>query len=169
MTRIYLASSWRNDHQPRVLDLLRIAGHEVYDFRHPHLGPGARGVGFSWAHIDPDWLDWTPDQFRDALGDPLARDGFAADQEGMDWADTCVMLAPCGRSAHLEAGYMAGQGKRTIAYLYPGEEPELMYGLLDELVTTDAELLAAIEAPNDHYAPGEARVSLPELNEGGRA
>lgn len=35
MRRIYLASSWRNEHQPRILALLRDAGHEVYDFRHP--------------------------------------------------------------------------------------------------------------------------------------
>ena len=29
--KIYLASSWRNQHQPEVLQALRAAGHEVYE------------------------------------------------------------------------------------------------------------------------------------------
>lgn len=33
--RIYVASSWRNTHQPEVVAKLRELGHEVYDFREP--------------------------------------------------------------------------------------------------------------------------------------
>ncbi len=42
--KLYVASSWRNKEQPVVVEMLRQAGHEVYDFRAPHLGPGKRGV-----------------------------------------------------------------------------------------------------------------------------
>lgn len=35
MTRIYVASSWRNKYQPEVVAALRKAGHKVYDFRNP--------------------------------------------------------------------------------------------------------------------------------------
>lgn len=35
MAKIYVASSWRNQHQPQVVSFLREQGHEVYDFRHP--------------------------------------------------------------------------------------------------------------------------------------
>ena len=51
----------------------------------------------------------------------------------MKEADICVLCLPCGRSAHLEAGWMKGAGKKVIAYI-PQDvkiEPELMYGLLD--------------------------------------
>lgn len=49
MAKIYLASSWRNQRQPDVLDMLTEEGHEVYDFRNPFHG----NSGFSWEDIDP--------------------------------------------------------------------------------------------------------------------
>ena len=33
--KIYVASSWRNGYYPDVVDKLREAGHDVYDFRNP--------------------------------------------------------------------------------------------------------------------------------------
>jgi len=33
--KFYVASNWRNQYQPRVVELLRLMGHEVYDFRNP--------------------------------------------------------------------------------------------------------------------------------------
>lgn len=38
MSKIYLATSWRNDQQPAMLRHLIGAGHEVYDFRNPRQG-----------------------------------------------------------------------------------------------------------------------------------
>ncbi len=63
----------------------------------------------------------------------------------MKAADICVLCLPCGRSAHLEAGWMKGAGKKVIAYIHPGEgiESELMYGILDgiALCIQDLELM----------------------------
>jgi len=50
---IYVASSWRNTHQPSVVAALREAGHDVYDFRNPRPGDH----GFHWSMIDPDWKE----------------------------------------------------------------------------------------------------------------
>lgn len=66
----------------------------------------------------------------------------------MEWADTCVLLMPCGRSAHIEAGYMKGRGKRLIVY-YPttdrnGFEPDLMYLLADHIAIGPDELSLAL-------------------------
>ena len=33
--KIYLASSWKNTDQPDLVEALRNAGHDVYDFRNP--------------------------------------------------------------------------------------------------------------------------------------
>lgn len=33
--RIYVASSWRNNVQPLVVQTLRVAGLDVYDFKNP--------------------------------------------------------------------------------------------------------------------------------------
>lgn len=121
--RIYLASSWRNEMQPVVLDQLRQAGHEVYDFRNP--GPGDQGFG--WRSIDPDWKSWTPEQFKSALQHPIAIAGHKLDHDAMEWCDACVLLLPSGSSAHLEAGWCAGRGKITCVYAPAMREPELMY------------------------------------------
>lgn len=120
---IYVASSWRNQHQPEVVRFLREAGHEVYDFRHP--APG--NDGFAWSAIDPKWQAWTPAEFRYALGSVPARTGFKLDMDALRACEACVLVLPCGRSAHLEAGWAAGAGKRVLVYAPSLPEPELMY------------------------------------------
>ena len=119
--KIYAATSWRNTHHDRIVALLRAAGHRVYDFRHPSVdGPiGAPEEGFSWREIDPNWQKWTPEQYREAMKHPIAQQGYRSDNQAMRWADACVLTLPCGRSAHLEAGWMMGQSKPTAIYLPP--------------------------------------------------
>lgn len=131
-SRIYLASSWRNPDQPKAVTILRALGHEVYDFRNPtHCQ-----TGFSWRECDPEPAQqWSAEKTRGVLQtSPAAARGFNSDFRAMRWADTCVLLLPCGRSAHIEAGWMSGAGKRTIVVLADGQEPELMHLLCDTLV-----------------------------------
>lgn len=142
--KIYVASSWRNDHQPTIVGLLRRAGHEVYDFRNPS-GEGPRGApdeGFAWSDIDPEWQGWSPRRYRTLLDHPVAERGFRADDDALNWADACVLVLPCGRSAHLELGYAIGQEKETIAYMPDGVsmEPELMYKLATDILIGRDEL-----------------------------
>lgn len=126
--RIYVASSWRNLEHPRVVDTLRQCGHEVYDFRNPESG----NTGFAWSEVDPDWLAWSPRLFRDRLEHSVAVAGFDLDFAAMEWADTFVLALPCGRSAHLEAGWAIGAGKPTAILLHEDKfEPELMYRMAD--------------------------------------
>lgn len=145
--KLYVASSWRNPYQQDVVELLRMSGHEVYDFRHP---PGA--TGFGWREIHPDWERWTPEQWREALRHPRAVEGFRSDRDGMAWADACVLVLPSGRSAHLEAGYMAGQGKPVVMLVprnHPDRiEPDLMVELFGNgyFAVDEHELLDAVGA-----------------------
>lgn len=139
--KIYLASSWRNTEQPSVLKLLRKHGHEVYDFRNPFHG----NDGFSWADLDPNWENWSAEEYRDhLLKNPVAAFGFQNDMRAMQWADTCVLLLPCGRSAHLEAGWFCGMGKTCFILTKDGEEPELMALMATSIVTSKEELLEQI-------------------------
>ena len=141
MAKIYVASSWRNQYYPEVVKTLREAGHEVYDFRNPPHG----GNGFRWTDIDENAPNWTFEQYAEGLHHPKAERQFAADLEALKWADTCVLVLPCGRSAHTEAGWMAGKGKRVIVYIPEMVEPELMYKLFDEVVDNLNELCSALE------------------------
>lgn len=134
--RIYVASSWRNPHQPLVVDLLRGDGHEVYDFRNP-----PNSSGFKWSDIGLE-LTCTAGAYRSALlTHPRAAQGFMADFAAMRWADTGLLVLPSGRSAHLELGWMAGAGKFTIILTQDGEEPELMALLADRICISLEEVL----------------------------
>ena len=138
--KIYVASSWRNEYYPGVVKRLREAGHEVYDFRNPPHG----GNCFRWTDVDENAPNWTFEQYAEGLHHPKAERQFAADLEALEWADTCVLVLPCGRSAHTEAGWMAGAGKRVIAYIPEMVEPELMYKLFDAVVGDLEVLVKAI-------------------------
>ena len=140
MAKIYVASSWRNTYYPEVVTRLREAGHEVYDFRNPPHG----GNGFRWTDIDENALNWSFDQYAEGLHHPKAERQFQADLEALGWADTCVLVLPCGRSAHTEAGWLARAGKRVIVYIPKMEEPELMYKLFDGVVGTLDELIGRL-------------------------
>jgi len=169
--RIYLASSWRNPEQPEAVRILREAGHEVYDFRNP-----PEGTGFAWEEVQEEretgaWMRWTHEQYMAALRHPRAEAGYAADMNGMLWADTGVLLLPCGRSAHLEAGWFAGwmaclravrmalpiKGiadvvnarirARELIIVHPsGQEPELMAKMADAILPSVASVVEYLDA-----------------------
>lgn len=126
--KIYVASSWRNTYQSAVVNELRNAGHEVYDFRHPYAERG-----FQWSDVDKNWQNWNFTQYHKGLKHDEAESGFKRDFDAMKWADVCVLVLPCGRSAHMEAGWMKGAGKTTFIYIPEMQEPELMYKLSDEI------------------------------------
>lgn len=135
--KIYVASSWRNPHQSAVVSALRGEGHEVYDFKNPR--PGDKG--FAWSEIDPNWMNWTADQYISALNHPIAQAGFQSDFDAMKWADTFLLVLPCGRSAHLELGWACGQGKQTLLLTQDGQEPELMAKMCDHVCSDIEQVL----------------------------
>jgi len=142
--KIYVASSWRNQKQQGVVEALRSAGHEVYDFKNPR--PGCKG--FHWSEINPDWQNWTPEKYRDALDHPIAEKGFESDYDAMEWADAFVGVQPFGRSASLEMGWAAGKEKMTILLLENGE-PELMVKMLNHIC---CDIFEALELLGDKNA-----------------
>lgn len=138
--KIYVASSWRNEFYPEVVQTLRAAGHDVYDFRNPPQG----GNGFRWSDISPYYDKWTPDEYRDHMNHPLAIAQLKNDLEALQNCNACVLVLPCGRSAHTEAGWMSGAGKKVVVYIPTRQEPELMYGLFDAICTTKDELIETL-------------------------
>lgn len=131
MARIYVASSWRNNIQPAVVRHLRKEGHAVYDFKNP-----AGQTGFAWSKVSPEGQTKSFSDYMTALKSPIAAAGYLSDMRAMEWADTCVLVLPCGRSAHLEAGWFAGRGKRVMILTNDNEEWELM-ALMANLITND--------------------------------
>ena len=128
--KVYIASSWKNALLVRALAVdLRERGHEVYDFTNEeNFIDGIDGFAFSAVEAlgkpreEIDWLEFSQI--------PEAQLSCDTDKAGLDWSEALVLLLPCGRSAHLEAGIAFGQGKPVIIYgdLPPGEF-ECIYNL----------------------------------------
>ena len=140
MSRVYIASSWRNEQQPEVVRIFKQHGHDVYDFRDEKTG----SFVFHWTQVDPCWESWSAEFFSTHLDHELCKQGFCADFGGMAWADVCVLLLPCGRSAHLEAGWFVGQGKQLHIVLDEKPEPELMYRMATGIWTSAGTLAKAL-------------------------
>lgn len=101
--KLYLIGSLRNPAVPSTANLLREAGHEVFDDWYA-AGPEA----------DDMWKAYEQGRghsYTQALSGHAAAHVFEFDKKWLDWADGCVLLLPAGRSGHLEFGYMIGKGK----------------------------------------------------------
>jgi hypothetical protein len=144
--KVYVASSWRNEWFETVLQYLQAHGHQVWNWRQPPTG----GNGFRWQDTGiPEAADYkhgdklSADAWRALLATPVAAAGFASDLAGMNWCDVGVLLHPCGRSSHLEAGWIAGRGKTVHVLAMDDVEPDLMVlalngricGTITELIT----------------------------------
>ena len=141
MCKIYVASSWKNKYQELVVQIARTYGCEVFDFKNP---PGVERV-FSWSDIQSGWELWTTEEYIKALRHPAAQACFESAHEGMVWADIGILVLPCGRSGHLEAGWMKGIGMPVYVFSPEIIEPELMYKLLGEIIPTWRDLCEKLQ------------------------
>ena len=165
---IYVASSWRNRLQQKVVGVLSAHGHQVYDFKRPSK---TADHGFRWEdvflpHSNPVDGDPRPTDLASATGylaaltHPAAVLGFQRDYEAMLAADTFVLVLPCGRSAHLELGWAVGAGKHTAILLEDPCIPELMYMMVDRIATGLDDLLEWLAPSPGMQLPDAYRVPI---------
>lgn len=118
----------------RIANLLKHDGHKVDCFCDPSSG---RYV-FHWTEFvekEEDLKNYNAISFLD---DPRTQRAFIEDKKWIDWAEAVVMLHPCGKSAHLEAGYAKGRGKLLYMWgKWPKGEFDVMYGFADRLFDED--------------------------------
>jgi hypothetical protein len=151
--RIYLAGSWKNAVPILALQkILTADGHEVDCFASTETGR----TSFSWAELTKALGCKTIEEASaklammdaiDLLQFDRVKEAYLEDRRWLNWADTCIMVLPCGNSAHLEAGYAKGAGKDLIIF---GEfrkgDRDVMYGFADAAFreNTLPEMLAAL-------------------------
>jgi hypothetical protein len=112
--RIYVIGSLRNPAIPSIANALREAGHDAVD---------------DWFAAGTD-ADWHWQQYEKQRGRTYAEalDGLAArhvydfDFGQIIQCDAAVLVAPAGKSGHLELGYFLGQGKPGHILLEPDTE-----------------------------------------------
>ena len=142
MSKIYVASSWRNPYQQRTVKALRESGHDVYDFRNP---PNHSGFAWSQVGLEVSGEDRNGEvvavDFLPILNHPIVQAGFNSDFDAMKWATHVLMVLPCGKSAHLELGWATGAGKKTAIALDVQNTPELMYLCADKIIYTGLDVV----------------------------
>lgn len=114
-----------------MAELLRSEGHLADAFCDEE-----NRVSFNWSELfgimDREGVDITELNAKDMMKHWRVQAAFKEDKKYLDWSDAVVMLMPCGRSAHLEAGYAVGCGKKL--YIVGGFEKgefDVMYGFAD--------------------------------------
>ena len=133
--KIYLASSWKN--QALVIEIaekIEAEGFEVDAF----CRATDKRYSFHWSELvdnEEDLRSYDAIQF---LADGRCQRAYLEDRKWLDWSDCVIMILPCGKSSHMEAGYAAGQGKRLYLYGdFPSGEFDVMYGFADALFRTE--------------------------------
>ena len=112
---VYVIGSLRDPNIPKVSELIRRDGHDVFDDWYA-AGPEA----------DDYWQRYEQAKgvhYKDALKGKAARNVFDFDHRHLDAADAAVLVLPCGKSGHLELGWMLGKGKLGFV-LFPDGEPQ---------------------------------------------
>lgn len=144
--KIYVASSWKNKYYPDIIRKLQKNNYNPYDFRIDN--------GFQWDnHNDSKWDDMTFDNFKTILENDYVINAFETDFTAVKEADVCILVLPCGRSAHMEAGYVKGKGGKVFVY-QPKEEkfiPELMYRMFDIITDNFTEILLSLDLTRNEY------------------
>lgn len=137
---VYIASSWRNPYVLDTWNMLQAVGIEAYNFKDAE--------GFHWSDIDPKYEGvGGPDsrvntsEYKRMLKSPVARKGFARDMEALERATHLVLVLPCGKSAHLEAGWAVGQDLNVACMTMGNLQPELMYSMFDTIIEDPPDLL----------------------------
>lgn len=128
---IYLIGSLRNSKVPLIGNLLREAKFDVFDDWYAG-GPNA----------DDCWAAYERGRgrtFVEALGGFSAAHTFMYDYHHLRNADIALLVLPAGKSAHLELGWMIGQGKPGYVLLDSPERWDVMYkfaaGVFDNIDT----------------------------------
>lgn len=111
---VYLAGSLRGTRVRKVAEALRANRIDVFDDWHA-AGPQA----------DDIWQAYEMERgrtYREALLGAHATDVFQFDRANLDRSTHGVLVMPAGKSAHIELGYLIGQGKP--GYILLEQEPE---------------------------------------------
>lgn len=133
---IYLIGSLRGQRVPEVAQDLRELGYAVFDDWYA-VGPEA----------DDYWRTYEKNKgntYLQGLAGAAAINVYNFDKRHLDAATCAVLVAPAGKSAHLELGYILGSGKRGFILL-DEEEPErwdIMYKFATGITHTISELAA---------------------------
>ncbi len=135
---IYIIGSLKNEKIPHIAKKIREIGFEVFD---DWFSPGPEADDF-WRKYEKI----RGSTYKQALNNWAGKHIFEFDKFHIDRANIGILIMPAGKSAHLELGYMIGQGKKT--YVFFDKEPErwdVMYQFAENVFFKEEELLEELK------------------------
>jgi hypothetical protein len=139
--KVYIIGSLRNPQVPKLVHVLREnwPEHEFFDDWYA-AGPEA----------DDRWRDYELARGRTpatALKGHAARHVYNYDREHLQKSDVVILVAPAGKSGHLELGVAIGWGKHSIYYMADAPDRwDVMLQFCDKVVDSQDKLLSALAA-----------------------
>jgi hypothetical protein len=139
MAKIYLASSWKNADSVRHFEnLLLKHGHHVDCFctNNPER--------FTYSPKNLNLEDYNEKTYLEL---PQVKRIYLENKKWLDWCNVVIMIHPCGRSSHLEAGYAIGSGKKLLIFVpsFTQGEFDAMYLFADLITDSMEEILTFLE------------------------
>lgn len=132
MSKIYIASSWKNQHAVEMLTmLLRKEGHKILSFVENNNGEQA-------GHLATE--NGEPMDFDRWCESDRGAKSFVYDTDGATRSDLVIYIGPSGTDAWAEVGAAWGAGVPVIGLWAKGEQAGLMrrmviwYGSIGELL-----------------------------------
>lgn len=131
--KIYIASSWKNQHAVEMLTaLLRERGHEVLSFVENNYGEGHS------AKKPMDFEQWIHTEQADR--------SFEYDTHGATESDLVIYISPSGKDAAAECGMAWAKGIPIFALYAKGEDFGLMRKMFIKWFERYTDLLALIDS-----------------------
>jgi len=131
--KIYIASSYKSLEPVRILGVaLREIGYDVYVFCDEKEDAYKHSMTIRASSL---YRSWTP---KTAMMNKYVQMIYESDIRELDSSDILILVLPSGKSAHLEAGYAKGKGKKV--FLYGDMELgsyDAMYGMIDKIYDPD--------------------------------
>jgi hypothetical protein len=130
--RIYIASSWKNQHAVEMLtEKLRGMGHEVLSFVENNYGEGHSAI--------------KPMPFEEWIKTEKANNSFLYDTMGATGSDLVVYVGPSGKDAAAEVGAAWSANVRVVGLWAKGEDFGLMRKMISPWFEHYRDLLSFIE------------------------
>ncbi len=146
MARIYIASSWKNEHGVTLLTKeLRAQGHEVISWIENNYGEFHNHVTQRM-----DFETW--------VNGPDSEQSFFFDTDGAAECDLFIYYSPAGKDAAAECGIAFAKNRSMWALWAKGEDFGLMRKMFNRIFRTTKDLLdAALELRHKEHEETLAR------------
>lgn len=140
--KIYIASSWRNQHGVEMLtELLREQGHQVISWVENNYGENHNHVTKKFS-------------FEEWVNSSEADQSFIFDTDGATKSDLVIYYGPSGKDACAELGAAWSAGIPIIGLWAKGEDLGLMRKMVKKWYTRYTELLLAVDVIDECLVTG---------------